>query len=262
MQGNYDMVARRVGALADHPGLFCWYLYDEPELLDQFVSPARLRSYRELLHALDPYHPVVLSTWNNAMVGIRDYRQAWDVHWTQAYGPPDDMLKTVESQRVHLVEPSPMTLILACTDPALAEVRRRGETPDPNLFARGYEFFRACAYLGVAMDFNGLSWWWYAKDRKDTYTAANSPKAWADLVKVVKEIGALRPLLMAEGTVVTGVARSGEDRVVWWQKIVGERRLFIAVNTADHSVSIDIDVPGTGRRKLDFHRYEVKVEGF
>ena len=31
VQGNLAHVARRVGAMATHPALFCWYLFDEPE---------------------------------------------------------------------------------------------------------------------------------------------------------------------------------------------------------------------------------------
>ena len=257
MQGNYDMVAARVGALADHQGLFCWYLYDEPELLDQFISPARLMSYKELINALDPYHPVVMSTWNNAMVGIRDYRPAWDVHWTQAYGNPDGMLKIIESQREHLGEKSPMTLILACNDSALAEIRRRGETPDPDKFARDYDLFRACAYLGIAMDFNGLSWWWYGKDRKDFYSAAQSPKAWRDFTKVIAEIKALRPLISSNGKVATGKAMVGESAILWWTKVYRAKRYLIAVSASEKPVDAVFSVPGFGRLRKSFGRYGV-----
>lgn len=259
MQGNCDMVARRVGALADHRGLFCWYLYDEPELLDQFISPARLRSYRELINALDPYHPVVLSTWNNAMVGIRDYRPAWDVHWTQAYGNPDGMLKIIESQRERLGEHSPMTLILACNDSALAEIRKRGGKPDPDAFARDYDLFRACAYLGIVTDFNGLSWWWYGKDRKDFYSAAQSPKGWRDFTRVVEEIRALRPLISGEGKALTGKAMVGDAAILWWTKQHRGKRWLMAVSTSEKPVEAVLDVPGLGKLRKSFGRYGVWV---
>lgn len=257
MQGNYDMVARRVGALADHNGLFCWYLYDEPELLDQFISPARLRSYRELINALDPYHPVVLSTWNNAMVGFRDYRQAWNVHWTQAYGTPDEMLKIIEAQRERLAEIAPMTLIMGCNDGVLNEIRKRGGNPDPDAFARDYNLFRACAYLGIVMDFNGLSWWWYGKDRKDFYSAAQSPKAWRDLTKVIAEIKALRPLVSSEGRAATGKTMAGDAAILWWTKEFRGKRWLIAVNASPKAVEAELDIPGFGRLRKAFERYGV-----
>ena len=56
VQGNLAHVARRVGALADHPGLFCWYLFDEPEVPGQFVTPDMLTQLADLVRALDPYH--------------------------------------------------------------------------------------------------------------------------------------------------------------------------------------------------------------
>jgi hypothetical protein len=257
MQGNYDMVANRVGALADHKGLFCWYLYDEPELLDQFISPARLRSYRELINALDPYHPVVLSTWNNAMVGFRDYRPAWNVHWTQAYGNPDGMLRIIEAQRERLGEPAPMTLIMGCNDGALNEIRRQGGTPDPDAFARDYNLFRACAYLGVVMDFNGLSWWWYGKDRKDFYSAAQSPKGWRDLTKVVSELNTLRPLLQSDGRAVTGKTAVDGAAVLWWTKRYGGKRWLIAVSTSAKPVEAELNIPGFGRLHRQFSGYGV-----
>ena len=257
IQGNYGHVAKRVGALADHPGLFCWYLYDEPELLDQFASPALLKSHAELIRALDPYHPVVMSTWNNAMVGIRDYRPVWDVHWTQAYGRPDNMLGIIESQRSRLVDPSPMTLILGCNDGELAEVRKRGGTPDPDAFFRDYDLFRASAYLGVVQGFNGLSWWWYGKDRSDFYSAAHSPKGWRDLVKVVDEIRVLRPLILSEERPERGKTMVGKAAVVWWTKKYRGKRWLIAVNTSENTLDAKMEVPGFGKVGHSFGRYGV-----
>lgn len=257
IQGNYDHVAKRVGALADHPGLFCWYLYDEPELMEQFISPAKLRSFRELIKALDPYHPVVLSTWNNAMIGIRDYRPAWDVHWTQAYGMPDDMLKIIERQRVHLVEPCPINVILNCNDGVLQEIRKSGGNPDPDAFARDYAKFRASAVLAIVTGSNGLSWWWYAKDRMDSFPASQSPKGWRDFVKTISELRELRPLVLAENKPVTGETAVGKIRILWWSKKYQGKTWLIAINTSKEPVEAELDVPGFGRVKHSFDGYGV-----
>ena len=48
VQGNFEHVARRVGALCDHPALFCWYLFDEPEVPGQYVAPKLLTEFAEL----------------------------------------------------------------------------------------------------------------------------------------------------------------------------------------------------------------------
>jgi hypothetical protein len=135
--------------------------------------------------------------------------------------------------------------------------------PNPDKFVRDYDYMRACAFLGVVKECNGVWWWWFARDNCGKYySAACSPKAWADLVEVVKELKAIRPLVTADGAVVTGTAAEGKDRVEWWRKTVDGKAIFIAVNTADHPVSVTVAVPGDAPRKLALRRYEVLTEGF
>ena len=258
VQGNLAHVARRVGALADHPALFCWYLFDEPELFGQFVSSDKLTEFADLIRALDPYHPVVMTTWNKTM---KEYRRTWDTHWTQAYGNPASVTRQVDEHRMFLENASPITLLVNCNDGKQGTARRKGVEPDPAKFARDYDHMRACTFLGIVKECNGVWWWWFARDARDYYSAAQAPKAWADLVKIVKEIGTLRPLVTADGPVVTGTAEAGQDRVEWWQKTVKGRTLFIAVNTADHPVSVSVEAPGDAVRKLDLRRHEVLIEG-
>ena len=260
VQGNLAHVVRRVGALADHPGLFCWYLYDEPETNEYFVTPDALTEFADLVRALDPYHPVVMTTWGIAM---NEYRRTWDTHWTQAYGNPAEVTREVDSQRRLLNNDSPITLLVNCNDGKQGAAIEKGIAPDPDKFARDYDYMRACAFLGVVKECNGVWWWWFARDNCGKYySAACSPKAWADLGRVVKELNAIRPLVTADGSVVTGTAVAGTDRVEWWRKTVDDKPLFIAVNTADHPVAVTVSVHGDTPRKLTLRRYEVLTEGF
>ena len=260
VQGNLAHVVRRVGALADHPGLFCWYLYDEPETNEYFVTPDALTEFADLVRALDPYHPVVMTTWG---ITMNEYRRTWDTHWTQAYGNPAQVVREVESQRRLLNNASPITLLVNCNDGKQGAAIEKGIAPDPDKFARDYDHMRSCALLGIVKECNGVWWWWFARDNGGKYySAACSPKAWADLCRVVKELNAIRPLVTADGAVVTGTATTGKDRVEWWRKTVNGKPLFIAVNTADHPVSVTVSVPGDAPRKLTLRRYEVLTEGF
>lgn len=259
-QGNFEHVAKRVGALADHPGLFCWYLFDEPQMAHQFITPHLLTEFADLIRALDPYHPVVVSTDGSRMI---DYRRSWDTHWTQAYGNPVSMVKKLEGHQCCLMNSSPITLLVNCNDDMLGAALREGEKIGNRKFYRDYDHLRAAAFLGVVKGCNGVWWWWFARDRKTKfYSASKSPDACADLVKVVRELAALRDFVTAEGTVVAGTASSGKDNVEWWRKDVDGRKLFIAVNTADHPVSVEISVPGDSVRRLKLRRYEVMTEGF
>ena len=256
VQGNFAHIARRVGALADHPALFCWYLFDEPEIIGQFVTPDLLTALADLVRVLDPYHAVVMTTWGPSM---NEYRRTWDTHWTQAYGDPAGVVRQWEEHRRLLKNASPITMLVNCNDTKQGAARRRGEKPDPAKFSRDYDHLRACAFLGIVKECNGLWWWWFARDCTDFYTAAQVPQAWSDLVKVVKEIGALRPFVNAPGKVTTGTAVQGKKKVEWWAKTVGDKTMLIAVNTATESVDIEIDAPGLGKCAYSFHRHEVKV---
>ena len=254
--GDLEHIARRVAALADQAGLFCWYLYDEPESMRQFVSPDALGDCADLIRRLDPYHPVAASTWGNAA-----YRRSWDTHWTQAYGNPAESLAEADRQRSRLGD-TPVTLLVYCNDDKQALARRLGTPPNHDAFGRDRDWMRACAFLSIVRECNGEFWWWFSKDSDWYYPASQSPKAWADLTGIVREIRSVRRFVAAEGPVVSGTAESGEDKVAWWRKTVDGKTLFIAVNTADHPVSVTVAVPGDAVRTLDLRRYEVLTEGF
>ena len=257
VQGNLACVARRVGALASHPALFCWYLFDEPEWLNQFITAESMIEFADLVRALDPFHPVVVTTWGEQM---KSYRRSWDTHWTQAYGKPADVDDQLDEHFRFLDNDSPVTLVACCNDTAQGERRRRGVEPDPTKFARDRDHMRACAFLSIVKGCNGLAWWWFGRGSTEYYSAAQCPPAWEDMKGIVAELRCLRPMLAADGTVESGSARDGDARVKWWLKRAGGRTVFIAVNTADHPVTVTIDTP-EGRRRLDLRRYEVRVEG-
>lgn len=252
VRGDFEHVARRVGAIGAHPGLFCWYLFDEPEIKSQFVSPDQLTAYANLIRKLDPYHAVVMSTWNKTM---NEYRGSWDTHWTQAYGDPAGVIRELATQRGYLKDcPSPITLLVNSNDGALGSLRRKGITPDPEKYSKSYDYLRACAFLGIVKSCNGVWWWWYAPDTHEYFTVAQAPKAWANLVKIVKEIVSLRSVIDAEGPILAGTAVAGKAKVEWWKKTVNARQTFIAVNTAKEPVTVAIE-----GETLAFRPYEVKV---
>ena len=150
-----------------------------------------------------------------------------------------------------------------CNDNKLGAMLEKGGEIGPGKFWRDIDHLRAAAFLGIAKECNGLFWWWFARDNCGPfYSAACSPEAWADLVRVVSELRAVLPLVTADGPVAAGTAEAGKDRVEWWRKNVGGRALFIAVNTADHPVSVTIPIPGDAPHALDLRRYEVLKEGF
>lgn len=257
-QANFEQTARRVGHLAGHPAMFCWYLFDEPEHFGQFVTPDVLTRHADIIRALDPFHPVVMSTWERNM---HEHRRTWDTHWSQAYGKPADVVSLIGTQRKYIGCSSPITTLLNCNDGVQTAAVRRKEKVDPlhTKFQRDYDWFRACAYLAIAKETNGIWWWWYGRDCKEYVTAGQVPAAWADLTRVNREIIALRPLLAAEGPVTTGRAIDGKAIVEWWAKLVDGQLFAIIVNTAEKPVAVDIDLPLIGRRHHKLGRFEVRM---
>ena len=249
VQGNLACIARRVGAVADHPALFGWYLYDEPEWLDQFISADAMAEFAGIVRDLDPFHPVIVTTWGDRM---KDYRPSWDTHWTQAYHNPAKVVEQLEEHVRFLDNDSPITLVACCNDGPQGERRKRGIEPDPAKFARDRDYLRACAFLSVVKGCNGLIWWWFGRSSTSYYSAAQCPSAWEDMKGIAAELRGLRPMLAADGTVESGTARDGDAKVEWWRKRTGDKTCFIAVNTADRPVSVTVE-----GRKLDLRRYEV-----
>lgn len=256
--GDFAPLARRVGALAAHPGLFCWYLFDEPEIANQFVSPDMLTAFADLIRALDPYHVVVMTTWNKTM---NEYRRTWDTHWTQAYGDPAGVVQTLDEQRGYLKGgwESPITLLVNSNDGELGKLWRKGVTPDPAKYAKDYNYLRGCAMLALPENCNGIWWWWYAPSTREYFTVAQTPRGWADLLKILAELRALRPVIEADGVVRTGRVGAARTPVCWWAKTVAGRTTFVAVNTANAPVTVEIAVPGRPPLKQAFAARETVV---
>lgn len=257
VQGNFEHLAKRVGALADHPGLFCWYLYDEPEIAKQYVSPALLTSLAELVRELDPYHPVVMTTWGR---GMNKYRRTWDTHWTQSYHKPAQIVKTIASHRELLLNDSPITLLIHCYDQSQSKAFRNKMPVDSVRFEPDADWMRAAAFVGVVKSVNGLWWWYYASHQQQFYTVAHVPHAWDALCAVVKDIRDLRPLLLAPGATEAGTVEVKKDaRVEWWAKTVNGKQTIIAVNTSEDEFEAAIPIPGQEPTTMTFKRYEVKI---
>ena len=259
IQGNIAWAARRVGALADHPGLFCWYLFDEPDKSGQYVSPSFLKEVADLVRALDPYHPVTLTTTRD---GMDAYRGCWDTYWAQAYGTWAEGYgnpKAVNDRIDALAADLPLTVILNCTDREQTQLIQQGVEPAPSKFSRGYDHLRACAFLPFAKECNGDCWWWFGRDSESFYSASQCPPAWSNMTAIAQELRAMRRYAHASGTVSTGTATSGSNKVAWWYKTLDDGAAFVAVNTSSNAVTVNLALPGLASRSVSFRGYEVKT---
>lgn len=228
--GDEEFVAERVAALMAHPALLCWYLFDEPDLKHQYVSPPELARLYRLIKALDPFHPVVVTCAGDAPVPL--YADAMDVHWSQVYRDPTYVSGRLERHRAALPEGFPISAILHCYDRAqsgLPEAER-----DPAKFQPDGHMMRANAFMALAHDASCLSWWWWGYGGSNrAMTVANAPDAWTSLKQTFADIRSLRPLLTADGEVHRSVIEAGDAEVHVWEKRLADRTVVIAVNRDD-----------------------------
>ena len=262
VQMDFDHVAARIGALRDHPGLLAWYLFDEPDLAHQYVSPGNLRKLYEFINTLDPYHPVIVTfAMDNS---VAQYGKCYDVHWTQVYQTTQYVRDRIERHR-GMMERWPLAAILTCNDRKQSPILKGGGEVDDAAFTPTLAKFRADIAMAFALRSSGLAWWWYGDNRRSWLTAADVPHGWAWLSEAVAEIHELEPLLTADGSELrVELETDPEDAsVVARAKRVGDRVLLI-VASADEERAVSFRascprLPSPAAAKVRFEQREVGV---
>ncbi len=257
-------VAERVAALMGHPALLAWYLYDEPDLDHQYVSPMWLERYYRLIRALDPFHPVVVTCAHDGAVPL--YRDALDVHWTQVYGSTAFVASRLDRHREMLRPGTPLSAILHCYDRAQTGELRGDLPPDPARFQPDGRTMRANAFMALAHNSSCLEWWWWGYGGGDRYfTVANAPAAWASLRQTVADIHALEPALTSEGEIITSVITPAEGvEVHLWEKRLADRVVTIAVNRDEQACRAQWTLrwpPANGTAQVRFEERSVELAG-
>lgn len=228
LQSNdLDFVAERVGKLMGHPALLAWYLFDEPDLPHQYVSPDQLRGQYQLIHALDPTHPVIVTVAQRNM--MPDYHDSYDVYWSMDYATPAANVENYEWHRKALRPGVPIMSIVHCYD---GKQRADGESkPDPAKFQPDGRMMRANAFMMIAHNSSGLGWWWWGQGSNTFLTVAHVPEAWAALKQTVADIRVLEPVLTSPAPVRMWIEQPAEGQEVHcWEKKLADRTVIITVN--------------------------------
>jgi len=231
LQANdFNFVAERIGALMQHPALLAWYLFDEPDLPHQYVSPDQLRGLYNLIHTLDPSRPVIVTVAQRHM--MPDYRDSYDVYWSMDYSTPAANVRNFEYHRSKLQPGVPIMSIVHCYDG-----KQRGAEADPAKFWPDPATMHAAAFMAIAHESSGLCWWWWGQGGTNFLTVANVPAAWEGLKRTVAQINALKPVLAAQAPAGRGasvrmwIEQPAEDQEVHcWEKKLADRTVIIAVN--------------------------------
>ncbi|MCQ2397211.1 MAG: hypothetical protein MJ106_05895, partial [Lentisphaeria bacterium] len=258
LNDEIQVIAHRVGTIADHPGLFVYYLFDEPEDPNQYVSASQMNRFADLIRGLDPYHAVVLTTWNPSMI---NYRSTWDTHWSQAYGTPGYVVGLLDDHKRFLNNASPITLLLHCYDYAqMAEYRATGKY-DVNAFSPDCDWMRCAAWTGICQDVNGLWWWWFCKNDENWLTAPTVPEIWKGFCGMMRELCSYQEFLESD-KMSYGRLSVDHQLVVWGVKRTADRELLIVANTSDKPVDVTLPAETGHPQTLTLGRYGVSLQVF
>lgn len=225
--GDMEFVAERVGALLAEPALLAWYLFDEPELIRYGLRPHALARVKQLISALDPFRPVLLTCYHEHY--LADYADCYDVFLTQAY----------HTQPVRVWNEA------RDTRAALAAANRAGSVIAYNyLPTQPVEVVRAGMHLAAMSQSGVIVWGWWDDYRIGQLVQRNTAFAErfaalegaerkaalaAEAKQLADEIAALVPLFVAPGE----PELREEDGVLVWTKTIPPGGAQILLNLGD-----------------------------
>jgi hypothetical protein len=198
LQMNLDHVAERVAAFKDHPALYAWYLFDEPDLKNQYISPRNLQTIYSTIKELDPYHPVIVTFYYDS--SIERYGDgSYDFCWIMAYLDPH-INDTKIRKYTNVLGPNGNYLVINKSYDWDLSVRLQNRLPvNDEDFLPNLAYMRADAYLALIHGSKGLSWWWFGDNRREYVSVGDTPIAWGWISQVVAEINQLVPVLNGSG---------------------------------------------------------------
>jgi hypothetical protein len=181
-------IQRGVERLRHHPAVLAWEIVDEPHGFGG-VGPEELQQAYDLIHSLDPYHPIFVNFY------VAGYStlclNALDILGRDPYPVPREPLGMVATSVEEMARLSGGTKPLWITLQAFSE---------PPAFTRPtFMQVRCMTYLALLRGANGLLYFLYGypgcpagEPMPDAY-----PSLWGEFPRLAREIPALLPILAA-----------------------------------------------------------------
>ncbi len=249
-------LAARVQALKEHPALWGWYLYDEP---DDMIPPEDLeRGYRAVKES-DPVHPVVVASY--AVIGPDyPYMDGFDIFMPDPlripFEPVIDNIVPNVGRAVSALTPKGKTVMNG------VQVYNIGKDPhiippqDPRSVLSRYptrEEIRFASYLSVLHGSWGLNFNCYKFDynelfdfRGDDISPSGNPEQWRIVAAVAAELADMIPAFKAPPVdpAAAGVEIALASPVEWTVRKANGRTYLISANPSDEVVEREIRLAG------------------
>ncbi len=234
----------RVAALKDHPGIFAWYMADEPELRPALVE--RCRQLREVVAQEDPFHPTIML--NDTIAGVHKYIDGGDITMPDPY--PCFIKGGLAAQPIEKTG----EFIKACQE---ASRGRRGIWATPQAFnygdygrknQRGPTLTELRNQLYQAVIYGAKGFLWYTHSQVNNY-----PDLWVGMPWLSFEVADLKSAILADPAEEVKVAVDAPQPRhihVSPRRVDGNLYLFV-VNTATEPQEVRLTIaPAPGLRSL------------
>ena len=228
---------QRVRALKDHPGLFAWYMADEPELRP--ALPERCRQIYQIVRDEDPYHPCIML--NDTVAGIFRYREGGDILMPDPY--PLYIQDALAAQPIEKVSQFMEAATRASAGRLAVWITPQGfnygDYGRENNRVPNFTELRNQVYQAVVEGTRGFLWYTYSQ-------VSNYPSLDIGMRWLSREVADLKDFILVQPEPGSQVSVDAPQAVHIHTTLrrVGEEVVLIAVNTATQSQVVSIDVYG------------------
>lgn len=181
-----------INNIKKNPGLYGWYIADEPE--GRGIPPSYLWRLSYYIHSIDPEHPTTLV--NVRSKKVVDYASAVDIVMVDPYPIPHMpvtwLSDSIEEARDAVKDEKPIwAVIQAFNWASFSEEFANGIGRYPT-----YDEERCLTYLSIVHGAKGVVYFSYAAAQKDDPELKN----WGNIKSIVSELREIYPLLLIQNS--------------------------------------------------------------
>lgn len=181
---KWEILTNEIIAFRDHPALLAWYINDEPD--GQGRPPALLEKAYQLVHELDPYHPVSIVFMLPSKFSL--YRHTMDIAMTDPYpipGPFSMVEEYVEQLNKDYTHEKSVWLVPQAFGGQ--EMWAREPTPKE---------IRVMTYIGLVNGVKGIQYYTHAPANLNPQSVA----AWSACSDMAVEVQQMAAFLLSDET--------------------------------------------------------------
>jgi len=262
IKGNLAGICDRVAALRQKPGLYAWYLIDEPSI--HAASPQTVRRAYRAIKEVDSAHPVVMTIARTER--IADYVDSLDIIVTDVYpvsiGSLFSLVIPIETALSVTRGKKPVWAAIQVHNNDLHHIMRGGETghmitnPRPPTVRE----IRGMTYLAIAHGASGILF--FAYDGWKYGKVYEAPQRYRGIQKLAREIDGLSRELCGDclakgtvrgqnGTLISYIVRGRDE----------DHAVLVVVNGFDRpSGPVEVPILGGKTHRVNLDAYDVLVK--